>query len=109
MQPATAAAVTSNELKKGDVLGTARFAGIQATRTAPALLPLTSPSPYVDVTVIFEVGDAWIDVEATVEAPDGGRVETQALAAAAIASLTIYDMCKSIDHTMVVQDLGLAH
>jgi len=109
MLPATAAAVTTNELKKGDVLATARFAGIQATRSASALLPLTPASSHLDVTVSFEVGDAWIDVEATVVAHDRSRVETQALTAAAVASLTIYDMCKSMDHSMVVVDLGVIH
>jgi cyclic pyranopterin monophosphate synthase len=107
MRPETVQMVNANELKKGDVLGVARFAGIQAALGAPAVFPVTRASAIESVSVEFEVADAAIDVVAYVEGAIDAQVSTHALAAAATAALTIYDMCKSVDHTMVIADLSL--
>ena len=106
MEASTALAVSSNELKKGDVLATARFAGIQAAKNAAAMLPMSSLGAVIDeVTVSFVVGETQIDIETQVSARDGLPVRTHALAAASAAALTIYDMCKAVDRTMSIRDL----
>jgi len=107
MLETTAAQVAANELKKGDVLGTARFAGIQAAKGATALMPSAGSSAVDEVVLSFEVADAHVDIESIVTAHDGARVGIQAMTAATVAALTIYDMCKSVDRTMVIEDIGL--
>jgi cyclic pyranopterin phosphate synthase len=107
MLETTSAQVSANEMKKGDVLGTARFAGIQAARHAPTLFPLPTGGTPLKVTVGFEVGPGAIEVEVAVEAADLATAELPALAAAAVAALTIFDMCKAVDRTMSVDDLAL--
>ncbi len=108
MSPATAKRVASNEMAKGDVLGTARFAGIQAAKEADSYLPLCDPVAQVHVLVDFTVGDGFIDV--LVSGGHGGdpAPRLQSLTAATAAALTIYDMCKSVDRTMVIGPVELA-
>ncbi len=107
MLPTTTAAVASNEVGKGDVLATARVAGIQAAKQAALLLPMAHPVLVGNVYVNFTIGDADIGVEVSVDAVDRTGVEMEALVAVTAAALTIYDMCKSIDRTMVVCDVAL--
>lgn len=102
MQPSTAARVASNSLKKGDVLGTARFAGVQAAKDAHSYLPLCDPALVHRVTILFTLHHDAIEVEATVESNLNDGLHMQALTAATVAALTIYDMCKSADRTMVI-------
>ena len=107
MKAETASAVARGAIGKGDVLAVARVAGIQAAKRAPDLIPLCHPLLVGSVFVNFEIGDEHIDVEAQVETVDRTGVEMEALTACAIAALTVYDMCKSMDRGMVITDLAL--
>ena len=92
---------------KGDVLATARVAGIQAAKLASTLLPMSHPVLVGTVQVNFNIADSHIDVEASVDTIDRTGVEMEALTAATVAALTIYDMCKSSDRTMTIGDVAL--
>ena len=107
MTPETAAAVTQGAIKKGDVLAVARVAGIQAAKRASDLIPLCHPLMVGAVTVNFEINHDSIEVEAAVDTFDRTGVEMEALTACSVAALTIYDMCKSMDKSMVIGDIAL--
>jgi cyclic pyranopterin monophosphate synthase len=107
MAPETTGKVASNAITKGDVLGAARIAGIQASKRTPDLIPLCHPLLVGAVTINFNLGDDNVEVEAVVETVDRTGVEMEALTACAVAALTIYDMCKSSDRSMVIGDLAL--
>ena len=107
MTPETVLAVSQGAIKKGDVLGVARVAGIQAAKRASDLIPLCHPLMVGAVTVNFEVNDDSIEVKATVDTFDRTGVEMEALTACSVTALTIYDMCKSMDKTMVIGDIAL--
>ena len=92
---------------KGDVLATARVAGIQAAKQASTLLPMSHAVLVGNVQVNFNIADNHIDVEASVDTVDRTGVEMEALTAATVAALTIYDMCKSSDRTMTIGDVAL--
>jgi cyclic pyranopterin monophosphate synthase len=107
MQPETAAKIATGAITKGDVLAVARVAGIQAAKQTPSLLPLCHPLLVGSVFVNFRLEEAHVEVEAQVDTVDRTGVEMEALTACAIAALTIYDMCKSVDRSMTVGDLAL--
>src|SRR5437764_5057095 len=107
MKPETTAMIASNGISKGDVLAVARVAGIQAAKQTPHLLPLCHPLLVGSVYVNFRIEDAHVEVEAQVDTVDRTGVEMEALTACAVAALTIYDMCKSIDRAMTIGDLTL--
>ena len=107
MKAETASAVARGAIGKGDVLAVARVAGIQAAKRAPDLIPLCHPLLVGSVFVNFEIGDEHIDVEAQVETVDRTGVEMEALTACAIAALTVYDMCKSMDRGMTIGEVAL--
>ena len=107
MAPETTAKVASNAITKGDVLGTARIAGIQAAKKTPDLIPMCHPLLVGSVHVNFTIGDDFVEVEAQVETVDRTGVEMEALTACATAALTIYDMCKSADRSMSIGELAL--
>ena len=107
MTPETASAVTQGAIKKGDVLAVARVAGIQAAKRASDLIPLCHPLMVGAVTVNFEINHDSIEVEAAVDTFDRTGVEMEALMACSVAALTIYDMCKSMDKSMVIGDIAL--
>ncbi len=107
MTPATASAVAQGAIKKGDVLAVARVAGIQAAKKTSELLPLCHPLMVGAVTVNFEINDAAIEGEATVDTFDRTGVEMEALTACSVAALTIYDMCKAMDRSMVIDAVTL--
>ena len=107
MEPSTTASVATNATNKGDVLATARVAGIQAAKRASALLPMAHPVLVGNVQVNFTIADSYIEVEASVDAVDRTGVEMEALVAVTVAALTIYDMCKSVDRTMTIEDVAL--
>ncbi|HEX9258717.1 MAG TPA: cyclic pyranopterin monophosphate synthase MoaC [Acidimicrobiales bacterium] len=107
MKPETTAAVANREVKKGDVLAVARVAGIQAAKRTAEMIPLCHPLLVGAIMVNFEIGDDHIAIEATVETVDRTGVEMEALHACSMAALTIYDMCKSADRTMVIGDIAL--
>lgn len=107
MTPETASAVAQGAIKKGDVLAVARVAGIQAAKRASDLLPLCHPLLVGAVNVNFEILDESIEIEASVETVDRTGVEMEALTACSVAALTVYDMCKSKDRSMVIGEIAL--
>ncbi len=107
MTSETASAVAQGAIKKGDVLAVARVAGIQAAKRTSDLVPLCHPLLIGAVTVNFEINDESIEVEAAVETIDRTGVEMEALMACSVAALTIYDMCKSMDRSMVIGEIAL--
>ena len=107
MQPETASLVARGALTKGDVLSVARVAGIQAAKRAPDLIPLCHPLLIGSVLVNFRIEDDYIEVEAQVDTFDRTGVEMEAMTACTVAALTIYDMCKSVDRSMVIGDVTL--
>ena len=107
MKPETTNLIASNAITKGDVLAVARVAGIQAAKVTPNLIPLCHPLLVGSVFVSFTIGDDNVEVEATVETVDRTGVEMEAMTACAVAALTIYDMCKSVDRSMEIGELTL--
>jgi cyclic pyranopterin monophosphate synthase len=107
MKPETTSMVASNSLTKGDVLAVARVAGIQAAKQTPNLIPLCHPLLVGSIFVNFTIGDDNVEVEAQVETIDRTGVEMEAMTACAVAALTIYDMCKSVDRGMTISDIQL--
>jgi cyclic pyranopterin phosphate synthase len=107
MSPDTIAAVTNQDLKKGDVLAVARIAGIQAAKRTSDLIPLCHPVMLTSTSVSFEIAEDHIVVEAHAEVFERTGVEMEALCACSVAALTIYDMCKAIDKSMVIGELAL--
>jgi cyclic pyranopterin phosphate synthase len=107
MSASTTASVAANATNKGDVLATARVAGIQAAKNAASLLPMSHLVLVGNVHVNFAIADTHIDVEASVDTVDRTGVEMEALTAVTVAALTIYDMCKSIDRTMTIGEVAL--
>ena len=101
--------VTKGEAKKGDVLATARIAGIMAAKKTHDLIPLCHPLAITKVTVEFEPSDepAGIHVTATVKVTGQTGVEMEALTAVSVACLTIYDMLKAADKGMTISDIRL--
>jgi cyclic pyranopterin phosphate synthase len=107
MSASTTNSVATNATNKGDVLATARVAGIQAAKHAASMLPMSHPVLVGNVHVNFAIADTHIDVEASVDTVDRTGVEMEALTAVTVAALTIYDMCKSIDRTMTIGEVAL--
>src|SRR4051794_30398820 len=109
MSPGTAAAVAAGDAPKGDVLGTARIAGIQAAKRTGELIPLCHPLPldHVDVeaTVDERAGTVTITAEARVTARTG--VEMEAMTAASVAALTVYDMVKGLERDVAIGEVVL--
>ena len=107
MQPATLAAIAQGGAKKGDVLGVARVAAIQAAKRTSELIPLCHPLPLTHVQVDFALDDAASAVHCTVQAETLGRtgVEMEALTAVQVGLLTVYDMVKAIDRGMVMENI----
>jgi len=109
MAAATLATVTAGTAKKGDVLGTARLAGIMASKRTAELIPLCHPLPIDAVTVDLEPAGDGVEITATVSATGRTGVEMEALTAASVAALTVYDMCKAIDRAMRIDGLRVVH
>lgn len=107
MNSETASKIASGAVAKGDVLAVARVAGIQAAKQTSNLLPLCHPLLVGSVYVNFQIEEHHVEVEAQVETVDRTGVEMEALTACSVAALTIYDMCKSLDRGMTINDLTL--
>ena len=109
LQPATLKLIEANAIAKGNVLATARLAGILAAKKTGELIPLCHPLPITHCEVSFEIparrDRVVITASAKIAAQTG--VEMEALTAVTIAALTIYDMCKAVDKTMVISDVRL--
>jgi len=101
--------IAANEVKKGDVLGVARVAGIMAAKKTGEMIPLCHPLNITSVEVSFETVDSppAIDITATAKVASRTGVEMEALTAVSVAALTIYDMCKAADKAMTLTDIRL--
>jgi cyclic pyranopterin monophosphate synthase len=111
MQPATLALIASGSHRKGDVLAVARIAGIQAAKRCADLIPLCHPLLLtgIDVTLTPEPEHHRVRIIAECRVTAGTGVEMEALTAASVAALTVYDMCKAADRGMVIEGLQLLH
>ena len=114
MAPATLGRITAGELPKGDVLATARFAGIQAAKRTHEWIPLAHLLPLDSVEVHFrprpepaDDGRATLSIEATARVHAKTGVEMEALVAVSAAGLTVYDMCKAVDRAMTIEAVRL--
>jgi cyclic pyranopterin phosphate synthase len=105
MRPATASKLA--ELPKGDALTTAQVAGIMAAKRTSDLVPLCHPLPLTAIDVHVAIAENGVEITALVETTAQTGVEMEALVAASVAALTIYDMAKAVDDSMVVRDVRL--
>lgn len=104
-RPDVVARLVDGTLPKGEALGTARIAGIMAAKQTPALIPLCHPLPLGAITVDFETEEASVTVVARVRTRGVTGVEMEALTAATVAALTLFDMIKAVDHLAVIGDV----
>jgi cyclic pyranopterin phosphate synthase len=107
MAPETAKAVAEGNAPKGDVVGTARIAGIQAAKRTAELIPLCHPLPLSYVNVEVRLGQAGAEIEAEVRTTSQTGVEMEALTACSVAALTVYDMVKGIERGVVIESVQL--
>jgi cyclic pyranopterin phosphate synthase len=107
MAPETAREIAAGRIGKGDVLGVARLAGIQAAKRTAELIPLCHPLRLTGVDVDLAVDGAAVRITATVHAFDRSGVEMEALTAVCASALTVYDMCKAMDRGMVISEVRL--
>jgi cyclic pyranopterin phosphate synthase len=111
MEPGTLKLVMAGEIGKGDVLGTARLAGIMAAKRTAELIPLCHPLALTSVSVDLTCDAARnaVDIIATCRLKGRTGVEMEALTAVSVAALTVYDMCKAVDRGMTIGDVRLTH
>ncbi|MDA0353865.1 MAG: cyclic pyranopterin monophosphate synthase MoaC [Chloroflexi bacterium] len=109
MRAETLALIVEGSVPKGDVLATARIAGIMAAKRTHELIPLCHPLPISGITVELapSATDPAIEIEATVRTTSQTGVEMEALTAVSVAALTVYDMCKAVERTMQISDVRL--
>jgi cyclic pyranopterin phosphate synthase len=111
MAPATLRLILDKKAAKGDVLAVAQLAGIMAAKRTPDLIPLCHPVALssVDVQLSCDAARNAVDIEATCKLKGRTGVEMEALTAASVAALTVYDMCKAVDRGMVISEVRLIH
>ena len=111
MQAATLKLIAAKKAAKGDVLAVAQLAGIMAAKRTPELIPLCHPLSLssVDVKLALDKKRNAVDIQATCKLKGRTGVEMEALTAASVAALTVYDMCKSVDRGMVISEVKLLH
>lgn len=107
MEKATLERIYNKEIAKGDVLEVARLAGIMAAKQTQHLIPFCHPLLISGVTIDFVRQEQSVGIEAAVKVTGQTGVEMEALTAVSVAALTIYDMCKAIDRSMVISNIGL--
>ncbi|TVR03326.1 MAG: cyclic pyranopterin monophosphate synthase MoaC [Spirochaetaceae bacterium] len=107
LAPATVALIRENSIAKGDVLATARIAGITAAKRTAELIPLCHNISIDAVSVDLELQAEGVAVSATAVCTDKTGIEMEALTAVSVAALTVYDMCKAVDKSMVISDIRL--
>jgi len=109
MKPEVLRMIVTGQIPKGDVLAVARIAGIMAAKKTPELIPLCHPLPITSVNVDFAPDEqrGTIVIEARVRVEGKTGVEMEALTAVSVAALTVYDMCKAADKSMVISDICL--
>lgn len=111
MRPETLRLIETGGMKKGDVLSVARLAGIMGAKRTPELIPLCHPLALTSVAVELRLLPARnaVEIEATCKLKGRTGVEMEALTAAGVAALTVYDMCKAVDRGMRIENLRLTH
>ena len=111
MQAATVKLIQTKTAKKGDVLAVAQLAGIMAAKKTADLIPLCHPLALssVDLKLTIDARRRAVEIEATCKLKGRTGVEMEALTAASVAALTVYDMCKAVDRGMVISDVKLVH
>ena len=107
LTPAIVAAITEDNLPKGDLYATARIAGIQAAKKCSDLIPLCHPLPLAKITVEIELQGNSLVITALCKTTGKTGVEMEALTAASVAALTVYDMCKGLDKGMIIRETKL--
>ncbi len=109
LRPDTLTLIAQGELAKGDVLNTARLAGIMAAKRTAELIPLCHPIPlsHIDVALSLDEANSRVNIEATVRSRGRTGVEMEALTAVSVAALTVYDMAKAVERTMRVENVRL--
>ena len=107
MRPETLALIREGKASKGDVLGVARIAAIQAAKRTAELIPLAHPLPLTHVAVEFWLDADAVAIEVTAETLDRTGVEMEAMTAASVGLLTVYDMCKAVDRGMRIEGIYL--
>ena len=107
MSAEAAAAIKQGLVKKGDVLAVARVAGIMAAKRTADLIPLCHPIPLSSVNIDLDLDDGGVSVTATAKTAGQTGVEMEALTAASVALLTVYDMAKALDKGMIISDVRL--
>ena len=111
MRPETLALIRAGQIKKGDVLTVAQIAGVMAAKRTAELIPLCHPLPLASIEVELSCDPARnaVDITATCRTTGKTGVEMEALTAVSVAALTVYDMCKAVDRSMVLTDIKLEH
>jgi cyclic pyranopterin phosphate synthase len=111
MQVETASLIASGGMAKGDVLAVAQVAGVMAAKKTSDLIPMCHPLPISGVDIHFELDQerGQLDIQATVRVTARTGVEMEALTAASVAALTVYDMCKAVDRAMSIHTIELLH
>ena len=109
LNPVTVQLLRDDAVPKGDVLGTARIAGILAAKRTSDLIPLCHPLPITSVTLDLTIVDTGMDISATVRVTGKTGVEMEALTAVSVAALTVYDMVKAVDRNAIITDIRLEH
>jgi len=99
--------IKDNLIKKGDVLTVAEIAGIQAAKATSSLIPLCHPLPLTQIKVNLTVSEDGVGAEAIVKCSGQTGVEMEALTAVSVALLSVYDMCKAVDKTMIISEIKL--
>jgi cyclic pyranopterin phosphate synthase len=109
MRPETLALILEDKIEKGDVFAVARVAGIMAAKKTSELIPMCHPLSItsVEIDLTAKENPARVDIEATARVSSKTGVEMEALTAAAVAALTIYDMCKAVDREMTISEIRL--
>jgi len=107
LKRATLALIAKNQIAKGDVLNTARIAGIQAAKRTAELIPLCHPLSLTHIDVDLQPKPGRIEITATAKIAAQTGIEMEALTAVAVTALTIYDMCKAVDEEMVIGEIKL--
>lgn len=109
MQEETLNLIRSGGIKKGDVLSIAQVAGIMGAKQTSTLIPMCHNIPITSCDVAFELGAGEVKIKATAKTTGKTGIEMEALTAVSICALTIYDMCKAVDKTMVIGDISLEY
>lgn len=107
LKPHTIQLIQQNQIQKGDVLAVAKIAGIQAAKKTGELIPLAHPLPITFADVTFQIVDDRIIAQATVHTTAQTGVEMEALTAVSMSLLTVYDMCKAVDKSMIITNIHL--